>query len=405
MKDGNSRLRIGIIGGGIGGLALTHGLIQNGFSVSVFEQDAIASDTGGYRLHLTGKSLEALRRLLPSKLSKAIESSAAPPETFKHLAIFDKRANCRARLLMPKEHRLLIGRKPLRELLSKGLDGVIRWNTRVKEVRENDQTVTITTEPGDVEEFDIVIGADGTKSVVTQALLGRPASRPSGISAIAGTIFLNKHPGIKPPVALKKGLGLAIGPKGVGMFLALHTPRSKDIAPDAIVEEPYLVWSVIAQETSFSANIAEMSKELMQEESIRMIKPWASFYKDIIERTKTSTLAAFNFVFPGSMIPWPQSRLTLIGDAVHPMPPTAGAGASTAIIDALTLVDNLSSESWPAALEKYRNSMLEYAPKAVDLARPALVWQVRLANPILRWMALCLGLPVVDIALRFLNRK
>jgi len=100
-----------------------------------------------------------------------------------------------------------------------------------------------------------------------------------------------------------------------------------------------------------------MSKELMREESIRMIKPWASFYKDIIGKTQTNTLAAFNFVFPG---------------------------ASTAIIDALTLVNLLSSESWLTALEKYRNKMLEYAPKAVDLARPALIWQIRLANPVLR---------------------
>ena len=405
MKEENSRLRVGIIGGGIGGLSLAHGLIQDGFSVMIFEQNTVASDTGGYRLHLTEKSLEALRRLLPPNLSAAIESSAAPPETFEHLAIFDRRAHCRARLLMPEEHRLLIGRKPLRELLSQGLDKVIRWNTRVKQVRENGQSVTITTESGDHEVFDIVVGADGTKSVVTQALLGRPASKPSGVSAIAGKIFLNKHPNIKPPVALEKGLGLAIGPKGVGMFLALHIPRTNDIAPGAILEEPYLVWAVIAEDTSFSATVTEMNKELMREESIRMIEPWASFYKNVIEKTKTDTLGAFNFVFPGAMMPWPQSRLTLIGDAVHPMPPTAEAGASTAIVDALNMVDHLRSDPWPKALEEYRDHMLEYAPEAVDLARPALVWQARLANPILRWITLNLGLPVVDIGLRLFNRK
>ncbi|MGW8316148.1 MAG: NAD(P)-binding protein [Bacteroidales bacterium] len=90
------KLRIGIIGGGIGGLSLAHGLMQSGFPVTVYEQNAVASDTGGYRLHLTEESLEALRRLVPASLSAAIE-------------------------------------------------------------------------------FDIVVGADGTKSVVTQALIGRIA--------------------------------------------------------------------------------------------------------------------------------------------------------------------------------------------------------------------------------------
>jgi hypothetical protein len=112
-------------------------------SPTVFEQDSIASDTGGYRLHLTEESLEALRRLLPADLCSAIESSGAPPETFRHLAIFDHHAKCRA------------------------------------------------------------------------------------------------------PSALEQGLGLSIGPKGTGMFLALHRPRTVNIAPGAIVEAPYLVWSVL----------------------------------------------------------------------------------------------------------------------------------------------------------------
>ena len=86
------------------------------------------------------------------------------------------------------------------------------------------------------------------------------------------------------------------------------------------------------------------------------------------------------------------------------MPPTAGAGASTAIVDALNIVDNLRSATWLEAFEKYRNRMLEYAPKAVDLARPALIWQIRLGNSILRWIALNLGLPVVDMVLRLRNQ-
>lgn len=56
---------------------------------------------------------------------------------------------------------------------------------------------------------------------------------------------------------------------------------------------------------------------------------------------------------------WTNGRLTLLGDAAHPMMPRGSNGAAQAIIDATTLAALLSSSSDPRdALKKYENERL-----------------------------------------------
>jgi salicylate hydroxylase len=94
----------------------------------------------------------------------------------------------------------------------------------------------------------VLVGADGVRSRVTQRLTGRPAARPAGVTAIAGTVLLDEPSSPAVSAGLHKGLGFAIGPHGVGMFLAVHTPRPPAVNVDgAEPERPYLVWSVAAR--------------------------------------------------------------------------------------------------------------------------------------------------------------
>jgi 2-polyprenyl-6-methoxyphenol hydroxylase-like FAD-dependent oxidoreductase len=50
---------------------------------------------------------------------------------------------------------------------------------------------------------------------------------------------------------------------------------------------------------------------------------------------------------------WTQGRVTLLGDAAHPMYPVGSNGASQAILDARCLADLLAAQPVPAALADY----------------------------------------------------
>jgi 2-polyprenyl-6-methoxyphenol hydroxylase-like FAD-dependent oxidoreductase len=248
---------------------------------------------------------------------------------------------------------------------------------------------------------DVLVGADGTRSRVTRHVTGRPAARPSGIVAIGG---IATGP-VRRPADLRSGIALAGGPRGTGVFLAAHEPRGGAPVPGAIVEQPYVVWSVAAPVWRFSADVTEMSPAALLREAREMLAGWSPGYRELVGATAAESVAAFPFVFPGALGPWRSARVTLLGDAVHPMPPTAGEGASTALIDAGHLAGDLASGDVPAALRRYQRRLLEYAPVAVEQARPALDWQRRLGNPVLRAVAMDVGLPVVNAALRLFRAQ
>jgi 2-polyprenyl-6-methoxyphenol hydroxylase-like FAD-dependent oxidoreductase len=288
----------------------------------------------------------------------------------------------------------MIGRRPLRAVLARDLDQ-IRWGTPVDGYTESGDGVRVHLRGGPDADVDVLVGADGVRSRVARRLLGRPGARPAGVIGVAGKTPLTDQTVRWVPPGLVRGPGFVIGPDGIGSFLSLHRPGP---GTDPAAEQPYLVWSVAARTAQFRTDPLTLSPADLVTEALRLTPDWALTLRLLMRASEVDTTAAFPFWFPAALAPWPVRRVTLLGDAIHPMPPTAGAGASTAIVDAVHLARDLAERSRPAALTEYQARLLSYAPDAVDEARPPLAWQRRLANPVLRAFATGVLMPIANLA-------
>ncbi|WP_156183207.1 FAD-dependent monooxygenase [Mesobacillus campisalis] len=211
---------------------------------------------------------------------------------------------------------------------------------------------------------------------------------------------------------LLQGPAFALGPDGVSMFISVHDPLTiKNLESDPLIksitvkEDPYIIWSVAASDNAFHSNLKKLNSSRLMDEASRLINGWDQGFGQIVGGSLKDSTSQFHFWFPNSLEPWYNDRITLIGDAIHPMPPTGGLGASTAIIDAVNLAEHLEQEKNPStAFSKYQSLMLDYAPGFVDEARRPLLWQKRFSNNFIRKLAMSLFLPSVNTLIQVRNR-
>jgi 2-polyprenyl-6-methoxyphenol hydroxylase-like FAD-dependent oxidoreductase len=385
------RLRTVIIGAGMGGLVLAQALARAGDDVSVHDRDAAAAATGGYRLHLDARACAALRRHLAPELFAAIRSSAADPRTFRQFAFTDHRM----RVLAvddrdPGEERLLIGRVPLRTLLCRGIEDRVRFGATFTgfEVRP-DERVAVHFADGSSGLADLLVGADGAGSRVARALAGRPTSTPIGISGIAGRTPIHDGNRGLVPALLRRGPALAFGPGGVGLFLTLHDPGPGPTAQPPETEAPALIWGLLADDRRYPDDLASVAGDELVATAQGVLDPWHPAVRELVRQSEAGTAGSFVFRAAdpaGDLTPWPRGPVTVLGDAVHAMPPTGGRGAATAIRDADVLAGRLAQVrdgtlALPLALRRFEAEMATYAPAAVAASLGPVRWIRALQGP------------------------
>ena len=384
-------MRVIVIGAGIGGLVLAQALHRAGEQVRIYDRDAAVSATGGYRLHLDERACAALRRHLAPEHYQAVLASSAGPAAFRQFAITDHRL----RLLGlerqdPSAQRLLIGRIPLRRLLTHGLSEVLSFSTEYTHHQVHaDGTVTAHFADGTSERADLLVGADGVGSRVARSLAGRATSTPVGISGIAGRTPLDASTRDLVPDLLRAGPALAFAPGGVGVFFSLHDPVGAPAVDPATcqqvpaeVEPPLLVWGLTALDHLLPTDLRGGPPHDLLSVAAQLLTGWSPAVRDLVAATDASSPAAYRFHAAdpdADLTPWPAGPVTCLGDAVHAMPPTGGMAAATAIRDADLLATHLeaartASSTLPVAVHDYQRGMAAYAPDAVRESMAPLRW-------------------------------
>ena len=209
--------------------------------------------------------------------------------------------------------------------------------------------VTVTLASGRVVAGDVLVGADGIHSVVRAQMLGKEQPRFTGQVAWRGTVPADRlPPGLVPATA-----GVWVGP---GRHFVHYYLRGGRLVNFVAVEERK-AWQTESWTEPGDVN-----------ELRAAFAGWHDVVTGILARVEHTFLWG---LFGRDRLPcWTEGRVTLLGDACHPMLPFMAQGASMAIEDAHVLAHCLAAgRAVPEqALVRYQAVRIERATRVQQQA-------------------------------------
>jgi salicylate hydroxylase len=343
---------IAIVGGGIGGLAAAAFLNRAGLTAAVYEQASQLTEIGA-GLVVTPNAARLLRRL---GVIDAFRRTAVQLEVAWEFRRWQDGTILSAEDLVTACERLYgeqtytAHRADLLDVVRQAVpDRAVRLRMRCTGIDTDGARPRVRFSNGEVIEADVVIGADGIHSVIRNGLVGPTAATYSGICAFRALVPAQQASAFarRPAHSLWLGPGhhLVHYPVSSGRFINLVA-----FAP----AEDYRVESWTATATV--------------EEFLAEFSGWDQRLTGLIQAGGTPGRWALLDRAP--LRHWSEGRVTLLGDAAHPMFPFFGQGAAQAIEDAAVLAGCLAeSISDPAAgLRRYEQLRIPRTTKLQEVS-------------------------------------
>jgi 2-polyprenyl-6-methoxyphenol hydroxylase-like FAD-dependent oxidoreductase len=327
-----AQLRALVVGGGIGGLATAHALAGLGVDSIVFERvDDVRKIQLGGGFHMWTNAVRALARL---GLYDEVQAIGAP---LTETRFFTSKGKSIARWpvgeIAEANHVTDVGisRQDLQALLVEtvGRDR-IRLGATVTGFAQDDDGVTVTLKDGSTERGDLLIGADGLRSTIRGQLHGDGPPRYAGYTQWQSLIPDPGHEWL--PAGTERVL---FGP---GSRAVLHH-----------VGGGRLFWAAVIYGDEAGPE-ASAGPELLLER----FQGWPEPILAAITATAPERIARLQIYDRRPILRWGEGRVTLVGDAAHPMTTNLSQGACQVLEDAAVLARCLTEEDGvEASLGRY----------------------------------------------------
>jgi 2-polyprenyl-6-methoxyphenol hydroxylase-like FAD-dependent oxidoreductase len=314
-------MRILIIGGGIGGLALAAALRKLSINCLVFERAPQPTEVGA-GISMWPNALKALDWLGAAHAARSRGLAATDAHIKSASGHTITRANMQAVRHKLGAEFLMIHRAELLNALLTAVDPAsIRWAHTLTRIHDSSERITAHFDNGSSESGDLLIGADGLRSIVREHTIDTSPPRPAGQTAYRGLVTLS-HPSfpkgsIWEVWGIRARFGITCLPRGQIYWWATH-----DAAPLPPGTNPHN---------------PQHQRDLLAIFGSGAPQQWCEPVEALIRATDPAHIVRHDLFDRPPRLPWSRGRAALLGDAAHPMTPNLGQGGCTAIEDAVIL--------------------------------------------------------------------
>jgi salicylate hydroxylase len=328
-----TRLRVAIVGGGIGGLFAAKALVAQGVEVSIYEQAPAIGEIGA-GVFLTPNSVRQLQRVgLEPEVEQWGARVGANSRYFRH----DGAPIAPVQVTDSSGWNATFGmhRADLVDMLADALPAdMVRTGHRCTGFEQDTQSARVSFANGASVEADVVIAADGIHSELRPFVFASSQPTFSGSVAYRGLVPHERVPDWPTDrwqMWLGKGRHFLVFPVRAGRLLNYVGFVPTD-------EEMKESWS------------APGDPEILRRE----FAGWDPRIDQVLSNVQTTFRWA---LYDREPLPvWTRDRLSLLGDAAHPMLPHLGQGANQSIEDGMALATILAgadNATAPRALLAY----------------------------------------------------
>ena len=354
-------LSIAIVGAGIGGLAAAACLRRVGIDVDVYEQAQRFTRIGA-GIQQSPNAMKVLRALgLEQHLREhGFQAHGSLNRAYDSGDLLWERpmgSHSETRYGAPY---LLLHRGDLHAALASIVpDKIVSRSRKLIGLEQHNGSVRLAFADGTHADADAVIGADGVHSVVREALFGREAPHFTGRVAYRTTFPASRLGDLAIDDAAKWWgpdrhiVIYYLNPRRDEVYFVTSTPE-----PDFSVES----WSAKGDLQVLRAAYADFHPTVRGVlNACPDVHKWAIVERDPLSR-------------------WSDGKITLLGDACHPMTPYMAQGAATAIEDAAVLsrcLDGVEADGIADAFRRYENTRKDRTARIQMVSRSNNMGRIR----------------------------